>query len=81
MQPQVSKVMCMIVCDSEGVILLDFLEPRQSISSDHYIMMLTKVKAQTSRVSPEKTTTFLSKHANARSHAGLKTVKHITSLG
>jgi hypothetical protein len=58
-QPSAGKVMCNVFWDRKGVILLDFLEPRQTINSDHYITMLTKLKAQISRVSPEKKITFL----------------------
>ena len=36
------------------MILLDFLEPRQTISSDCYIVTLTKLKTQTSGVVPGK---------------------------
>jgi len=53
------KVMCMVFRDRKGVILLHFLEPRQTINSDCYITMLTKLKAQTSRVRSEKTTFLL----------------------
>jgi len=56
----VSKVMCTVIWDRKGVILLYFLEPRQTINSDHYIATLTKLKAQISRVRAEKKTIFLS---------------------
>jgi hypothetical protein len=51
--------MCPVFCDRKGVILLDFLEPRQNINSDRYIAMPTKLKARISRVRPEKKATFL----------------------
>jgi len=44
--PSVGKVMCIVFWDRKGVILLDFLEPRQTINSDRYIAMLTKLKAR-----------------------------------
>ena len=53
------KVMCTVFWDRKGVILLDFLEPRPTISSDNYIVMLAQLKAQTSRVCPDKKATFL----------------------
>ena len=53
------KVMCTLFWDRKGVILLDFLEARQTISSDHYFAMLTKLKAKTSRVRSKKNTAFL----------------------
>ena len=63
------------------MILLDFLEPRQTINSDSYIATLTKLKAQISTVRPQKKTTFLLQHDNARPHTSLKTVEHIVNLG
>ena len=50
------------------------------ISSDHYIMMLTKLKAWTSRTWPETEATFLLQHDNARSHTTLKTMEHFANL-
>ena len=44
------KVMCTIVWDRKGVKPLDFLEVRQTINSDCYIIMLTKLKARASKV-------------------------------
>jgi len=79
--PSAGKVMCTVFWDRKGVILLDFLEPRQTINPDRYIVMLTKLKARISRVRPEKKTTFLLQHDNARPHTSLKTVKHIANLG
>ena len=79
--PSAGKVMCTVFWDRKGVILLDFLEPGQTINSDRYIATLTKLKARISRVRPEKKTTFLLQHDNARPHTSLKTVEHIVSLG
>ena len=45
MQPSIGKVFCIVFWDRKGVILLDFLESGQTTSSDHYIVMLTKLKA------------------------------------
>jgi len=79
-QASAGKVMCTVFWDRKGVILLDFLEPGQTINSDRYIATLTKLKARISRVRPEKKTTFLLQH-DARPHTSLKTVEHIASLG
>ena len=71
-------VMCTAFWDRKGVILLDFLEPGQTINSDCHIAMLTKLKARMSRVRPEKKKkTFLLQHDNARPHTSLKTVEHL----
>jgi hypothetical protein len=45
MVPSAGKVMCTVVWDRKGVILLDFVEPGQTINSERYIVMLTKLKA------------------------------------
>ena len=45
------KVMYPVFWDRKEVILLVSLKPRQAINSDHCVMMLTKLKAQISRVS------------------------------
>ena len=39
--PSAGKVMCTVIWDRKGVILLDFLEPGQTISSDRYIATLS----------------------------------------
>jgi len=79
--PSASEVMCTVFWDRKGVILLDFLEPGQTINSDRYIVTLTKLKAQISRVRPEKKITFLLQHDNARPHTSLRTMEHIDNLG
>ena len=80
-QPSAGKVMCTVFWDRKGVILLDFLKPGQTIDSDRYIATLTKLKAPISRVRPEKKTTFLLQHDNAKPHTSLKTAEHIVNLG
>jgi histone-lysine N-methyltransferase SETMAR len=81
MLPSVGKVICTVFWDRKGLILLDFLKPRQTINSDRYIVMLAKLKAQISRVRPEKKTTFLLQHDNPRPHTSFKTVERIVNLG
>ena len=77
--PSAGKVMCTVFWDRKGVILLDFLEPGQTINSDRYIAMLTKLKARISKVRPKKKTTVLLQHDNARPCTSLKTVEHCQS--
>jgi hypothetical protein len=50
--------MCTVFWDRKAVILLDFLEPRQTISPDHYIMTLTKLKARISSQAREEDNLF-----------------------
>ena len=80
MLPSAGKVICTVFWDRGGVILLDFLEPRQTINSDHYIMTLTKLKARISRVRPEKRTTFLLQHNNVRPPTSLKMWSTLSNL-
>ena len=63
------------------MILLDFWEPRQAIHSDCYILILTKLKASTSMVKPEKKTAFGLQHGSSRPSTSLKTAEHIANLG
>lgn len=50
MQPSAGKVFCTFLWDRKWMIFLNFLKPWQTIISDDYITMLTKLKGQTSRV-------------------------------
>jgi len=77
------KVMCTVFCDKKGMILLDFLKPRQTINSDRWLNhdAVTKLNAWTSRVRPDKKITFFLQYDNARPHTNVKTVKYIVSLG
>jgi len=75
------KVICTVFWDRKVVILLDFLETGQNINSDSYIATLTKLKVRISGVRPEKKTTLLLQHDNARPHTSLKTVEHTVNLG
>ena len=74
------KVMCTVFWDRKGVILRDFLEPGKTVNSDCSIVMLTKLKAWISRVSPGKMI-FLLQHSNTRLCINLKTVEHTANLG
>jgi len=80
-QPSMGKLICTDFWDRKGVILLDFLEPRQTINSDFYSAVLTKLKALTCRVRLEKKTTFLLQCNNTRPNTGLYTVKYTANLG
>ena len=80
-QPSEGKMMCAVFWNKRGMILLDFLKTRQTINSDCYIMTLTKLKVQISRVRPEKKTTFLLQLNNTRFHTSVKTIEHTAHLG
>jgi len=72
--------MCAVFSDKKWVILLDFSEPRQTISSECYITMLTKLKGQTSRLRTVKKI-FLLQCDNARLHTSLKIMEHVANCG
>ena len=74
MQLSMGKVMCTVFWDRKWMILLDSLEPRQTIKSEGYIVTLTKMQTGTSRVRPEKKTTFLLQYSNSWPYASLKTI-------
>ena len=81
MQALVGKVMRTVLCDSKGVTTLHFLEHGQTINSDHYIVTLTELKAQPSRVRSEKKTVFLLQYDNTRPCTSWETMEHVASLG
>ena len=72
---------CALSSDRKGVTLLVFLEPWQIMNSDRYITILTKLKAQTSRVRSKKKTTFVLQHSNTKPLTHLKTMDHTALAG
>jgi len=80
MQPSVGEVMHTVSWDRKGVILLDFLELGQTIISDCYIVMMTELNAQISRVRPEEKVAFLLQHSSTKICTSLKTMKHTANL-
>ena len=81
MQPSPGKVTCTVIRDRKRVVLLSFPKSRQITNYDHYISMLTKLNAQTSRIRPEKKITFLLQRDNTRPSASLKIVEYTASPG
>jgi hypothetical protein len=67
---------CAVFWDRKGTILLDFLEPRQTIKSDHY----TASWRSKFSVRPKKTT-FLLQYDNTRPYTRLKTMQHTAKFG
>ena len=80
-QPSAGKVMCTIFWDSQGVILVDVLEPGATVNSERYKQTLTKLKSRISRVRPEKKTNFYLQHDNARPHTSFVTTQLIAAFG
>jgi hypothetical protein len=63
------------------VLLLDVLQPGQTINSDRYIATLANLKALISKIRTEKKTGLFLQHDNARLHASLKTMKKVPDFG
>ena len=78
-QRSADKVMCTVIWDAQGIILLDFLKPGATVNFEHYIKPLIKLKARIARIKSEKTTLFL-QHDNAKLHASQKTTECVTKF-
>jgi hypothetical protein len=76
----VMKVMCTVFWYRWGVILLDFLQPSETVNSERD-KTLTKLKARISRVRPEKQTTFRLQHDNATPHTSVAPTASIAKFG
>ena len=50
----VKKVMASVFWDSEGVVLVDFLEGKKTVTGAYYIEVLRKLKAKLAEKPPEK---------------------------
>jgi len=80
-QFSVCEVMDAVFWDRKWVILLNFLEPEQTIASDCYMAILVKLKSWTSRVRVDEKTAFPLQQDSTRPHIFLKMVEHIASVG
>lgn len=58
-QPSQGKIRCTVLCNSKGMIFLDFLETGKITKCNRYIMMMTTFNSLTFGVCPEKRKTFL----------------------
>lgn len=76
------KVMATVFWDTEGVILVDFLEQGCTINSVQYVTTLKKLKARLQRVRPTKSMAdVLLLHDNARPHTSRHTSDEIVKIG
>jgi hypothetical protein len=74
--PSAVKVMKTVFWDSEGCILIDFLEKGQTINSAHYVQTLNKLRRELRETRPKKKTVIL-QHDNGRPHIARLTLQTI----
>jgi hypothetical protein len=72
--PSASKVMGTVLCDSEGCILVDFLEKKgKTFNAARYVQTLNKLRHELREKRPRKKTVTL-QHDNARHHTACLTL-------
>ena len=73
-QRSVGKVICTVLWDAQGIILLNFVEPGVIVNSERYIKPI-KLKSRIARIGSESKITFFLQQDNARAHVSLKTTE------
>lgn len=80
--PSAGKVMASVFWDSEGVLLVDIMEPGTTINSTAYVATLKKLQGRLRRVRPHRQNEdVLLLHDNARPHVSRQTTGDIRKLG
>jgi len=74
-------VMFAVFCNRKEAILLEFLEPGQSINSDHYTATLTKAEGLNFQSQAREDDNLSLVTRECQAHPSLKTVEHIDNLG
>ncbi len=77
--PGNKKSMLTLFCDAKGVILMDWLQPKETIDSIQYVKTLAKLKEAIRQKRPNlwKSKSFWVHHDNASQHTSFHTTKHI----
>ena len=76
------KIMVTIFWDEDGVLVVDFLEPGQTINSERYVKVLRKLKQAIRKKRPSLEATNITLHHDmARSHTVHITAQEIANLG
>ncbi len=77
--PGNKKTMLTLFCDSKGVILIDWLKPKETINSERYVETLRKLKECLRRKRPHlwSNKSFIVHHDNASPHTSFETMKSI----
>ncbi len=81
--PGNKKTMLTLFCDAKGMILMDWLEPKDKIDSARYIQTLSKLKENLCQKRPElwKDRKFLLHQDNASPHTSFETMRKINKWG
>ena len=79
-QRSAGRVMCTDLWEAQGIILLDFSEPGETVNSKRSKKTLIKLKARIAGTRSEKKKTLFLQHNNARPHPRLKTTELCPSL-
>ncbi|KAJ9598788.1 hypothetical protein L9F63_026674, partial [Diploptera punctata] len=75
----VAKVMGSVFWDAQGCILVEFLEPGQTINAARYIQTLVKLRRALHDKCPGRK--IILQHDNARPHTARATVEKIRTFG
>ncbi len=77
--PGNKKTMLTLFCDAKGVILMDWLEPKEKIDSARYLKTLSKLKECLRQKRPElwKERQFIVHHDNTSPHTSFETMGQI----
>jgi len=77
--PSAAKVMGTVFWDAEGLILAEFLEPRQTITAAHYVQTLHKLRRALRDKRPGRNIIIL--HDNVCPHSARLTSEAISKMG
>lgn len=75
--------MLTLFCDCKGVVMMEWLQPKQTIDSEQYIKTLAKLKECIRQKRPQmwKDKSFLIHHDNASPHSSFMTQQKINKWG
>ncbi len=81
--PGNKKCMLTLFCDAKGVIMIDWLHPKETIDSAWYVKTLAKLKECIRQKRPDlwKEKSFQIYHDNASPHTSFETQRKITKWG
>ncbi len=77
--PGNKKTMLTLFCDAKGMILIDWLQPKETIDSKRYVQTLSKLKEALCQKRPQlwKERSFMVHHDNASPHTSFHMTKYI----
>lgn len=76
------KVMASVFWDIHGILLIDYLPPKETINSDYYVNLLDKLDEAIKQKRPRKSDTKIIFHQdNAPCHTSAKTMAKLHQLG